>query len=86
MEYQLMTTGKERLEYAKWKSQQDQIDQERVRRHKNEAGEWRREWDRNKVTLEYVLVLPTIAVKSHWSMFLLFKYSTNLYMTFMGAA
>jgi DNA-binding PadR family transcriptional regulator len=54
MEYQLTTTGKERLEYAKWKSQQDQIDQERVRRQKNEAGEWRREWDRNKVALEYV--------------------------------
>lgn len=56
IDYELSTTGKERLEYARWKSEQEKIDCDRVRRHMNESGEWKREWDRDKVPLqEYVV-------------------------------
>jgi len=41
-------TGKERLEYEKWKKEQDLIDAERIRLHKDEMGHWKREWDQHK--------------------------------------
>eukprot|EP00062_Callorhinchus_milii_P008664 gi/632951627/ref/XP_007891404.1/ PREDICTED: coiled-coil domain-containing protein 9-like isoform X5 [Callorhinchus milii] len=44
----LSMTGRERAEYARWKKERDQIDQERLARHKNSKGEWKRAWDANK--------------------------------------
>jgi len=49
LEYESMVTaGKEQLEYKKWKKEQDRIDLERLQRHRDESGEWKREWDRHK--------------------------------------
>ncbi|XP_070596571.1 coiled-coil domain-containing protein 9B [Erythrolamprus reginae] len=41
-------TGRERSEYMQWKKERDQIDLERLTRHKNAKGEWRRAWDVEK--------------------------------------
>ncbi|XP_040298109.1 coiled-coil domain-containing protein 9 isoform X2 [Bufo bufo] len=41
-------TGKERAEYVRWKQERDQIDQERLARHRKPTGQWRREWDLEK--------------------------------------
>uniref|UniRef100_A0A8C4Q8J5 Coiled-coil domain-containing protein 9 n=1 Tax=Eptatretus burgeri TaxID=7764 RepID=A0A8C4Q8J5_EPTBU len=48
MHMQLSMTGRERVEYARWKHEREVIDRERLSRHRNAAGEWRREWDANK--------------------------------------
>ncbi|KAG2469349.1 coiled-coil domain-containing protein 9 isoform X2 [Polypterus senegalus] len=41
-------TGRERAEYMRWKKEREQIDQERLARHRNATGQWRREWDAQK--------------------------------------
>ncbi|XP_010002506.1 PREDICTED: C5a anaphylatoxin chemotactic receptor 1-like [Chaetura pelagica] len=44
----LSMTGRERAEYVRWKKEREQIDRERLARHRNPAGTWRREWDAQK--------------------------------------
>ncbi|XP_078287001.1 coiled-coil domain-containing protein 9-like isoform X2 [Rhinoraja longicauda] len=44
----LSMTGRERAEYTRWKKERDQIDQERLARHRNATGQWKREWDAEK--------------------------------------
>ena len=51
-DYAVVTTGRERLEDASWKTERERIDEERVRRNTAARGEngdeWKREWDRPK--------------------------------------
>ncbi|KAL8220053.1 UNVERIFIED_CONTAM: hypothetical protein K2H54_038001 [Gekko kuhli] len=44
----LSMTGRERAEYIRWKQEREQIDRERLARHRQATGEWRREWDAEK--------------------------------------
>ncbi|XP_061453314.1 coiled-coil domain-containing protein 9 isoform X2 [Rhineura floridana] len=44
----LSMTGRERAEYIRWKREREQIDRERLARHRQPTGEWRREWDAEK--------------------------------------
>uniref|UniRef100_T1IP61 Coiled-coil domain-containing protein 9 n=1 Tax=Strigamia maritima TaxID=126957 RepID=T1IP61_STRMM len=53
MEMSLTMTGHERTQYEEWKRVQDQCDKERLARQKTASGEWRREWDRDKIIQEY---------------------------------
>ncbi|XP_066437232.1 coiled-coil domain-containing protein 9 isoform X2 [Eleutherodactylus coqui] len=48
MDMTMSMTGKERAEYVRWKQERDQIDQERLARHRKPTGQWRREWDAEK--------------------------------------
>ncbi|XP_071981010.1 coiled-coil domain-containing protein 9 isoform X3 [Engystomops pustulosus] len=48
MDMTMSMTGKERAEYVRWKQEREQIDQERLARHKKPTGQWRREWDAEK--------------------------------------
>ena len=41
-------TGRERQEYAQRKTECEHIDQACIKRHQNDAGKWRREWDHKK--------------------------------------
>ncbi|XP_048348839.1 coiled-coil domain-containing protein 9 [Sphaerodactylus townsendi] len=45
----LCMTGRERAEYVRWKQEREQIDRERLARHRQATGEWRREWDAEKM-------------------------------------
>ncbi|XP_077312823.1 coiled-coil domain-containing protein 9 isoform X2 [Lithobates pipiens] len=44
----LSMTGRERAEYMRWKQEREQIDQERLARHRKPTGQWKREWDAEK--------------------------------------
>uniref|UniRef100_A0A8C6YFC2 Coiled-coil domain containing 9 n=1 Tax=Naja naja TaxID=35670 RepID=A0A8C6YFC2_NAJNA len=44
----LSMTGRERAEYTRWKQEREQIDRDRLARHRQPTGEWRREWDAEK--------------------------------------
>ncbi|XP_060113798.1 coiled-coil domain-containing protein 9 [Heteronotia binoei] len=49
MDMTLSMTGRERAEYIRWKQEREQIDRERLARHRQATGEWRREWDAEKM-------------------------------------
>ncbi|KAM6987416.1 coiled-coil domain-containing protein 9, partial [Tautogolabrus adspersus] len=48
MDMTIAMTGRERAEYLRWKKEREQIDEERLARHRNATGQWRREWDAQK--------------------------------------
>lgn len=50
----LSMTGRERAEYVRWKKEREQIDQERLARHRKPTGQWRREWDAEKSGSVYI--------------------------------
>ncbi|XP_027028673.1 coiled-coil domain-containing protein 9B isoform X1 [Tachysurus fulvidraco] len=47
------TSSDEQLEYLRWKKEREEIDRERVARHKNSKGQWRRAWDMDKPELTF---------------------------------
>ncbi|XP_054855047.1 coiled-coil domain-containing protein 9 isoform X2 [Eublepharis macularius] len=49
MDMTLSMTGRERAEYIRWKQEREEIDRERLARHRQATGEWRREWDAEKL-------------------------------------
>ncbi|XP_018088767.1 coiled-coil domain-containing protein 9 isoform X1 [Xenopus laevis] len=48
MDMTMSMTGRERSEYMRWKKEREQIDEERLARHRKPTGQWRREWDAEK--------------------------------------
>ncbi|KAM9367139.1 coiled-coil domain-containing protein 9 [Phaethornis superciliosus] len=44
----LSMTGRERAEYVRWKKEREEIDRQRLERHRKPGGQWRREWDAEK--------------------------------------
>ncbi|XP_038817363.1 coiled-coil domain-containing protein 9-like [Salvelinus namaycush] len=49
MDMTMSMTGRERAEYLRWKKEREEIDEERLARHRNATGQWRREWDAQKI-------------------------------------
>lgn len=55
------TSKEEQEEYLRWKREREEIDRERVARHKNSKGQWRRAWDMDKTENMYDFVrIPTL--------------------------
>ena len=52
MDMAMRMTGAERRQYVEWKTERDKIDEARINRQKTQQGEWRREWDHDKVPQE----------------------------------
>ncbi|XP_052009443.1 coiled-coil domain-containing protein 9B-like [Xyrauchen texanus] len=52
-ESNLLSSRREQLEYLRWKKEREKIDRERVARHKNSKGQWRRAWDLEKSELMF---------------------------------
>uniref|UniRef100_A0A8C2WNR4 Coiled-coil domain containing 9 n=1 Tax=Cyclopterus lumpus TaxID=8103 RepID=A0A8C2WNR4_CYCLU len=48
MDMTMSMTGRERAEYLRWKKEREAIDEERLARHRNATGQWKREWDAQK--------------------------------------
>ncbi|XP_057207551.1 coiled-coil domain-containing protein 9 isoform X2 [Triplophysa rosa] len=59
----LSMTGRERAEYLRWKKEREQIDEERLARHRNATGQWRREWDAQKTDTMFKEDSPAVAVE-----------------------
>ncbi|CAH1261942.1 CCDC9 [Branchiostoma lanceolatum] len=49
MDMTLSMTGRERKEYEDWRQERERIDRERLERHRTAGGEWKREWDQEKL-------------------------------------
>ncbi|XP_026790153.3 coiled-coil domain-containing protein 9B isoform X1 [Pangasianodon hypophthalmus] len=47
------TSSEEQLEYLRWKKEREEIDRERVARHRNSQGQWKRAWDMDKPELTF---------------------------------
>lgn len=52
MEMAMKMTGRERREYSEWKSEREMIDQARIDRQLSNSGDWKREWDHDKIEQE----------------------------------
>ncbi|KAL2098677.1 hypothetical protein ACEWY4_005157 [Coilia grayii] len=59
------TSREEQQEYLRWKAEREQIDRERVARHKNAKGQWRRAWDLDKPQLVFSDKPPGESERQH---------------------
>ncbi|VDO94924.1 unnamed protein product [Soboliphyme baturini] len=48
---ELTMTGRERLNYLRWKEEREKIDADRLSRQHTADGQWQREWDARKVSM-----------------------------------
>ncbi|KAF5904366.1 protein moonraker isoform X1, partial [Clarias magur] len=80
MDMTMSMTGRERAEYLRWKKERAQIDEERLARHRNATGQWRREWDAQKTdTIEAKvqgIFIPVISALDVLNLQLLFNLAS----------